>query len=58
MTKIIIGFISLFIIFFFGIDIFRRLTKMEKISIARWVAYSSACTLLTTIAVATIVILF
>ena len=36
MAKMIIAFISLFIIFFFGIDIFRKLTKKEKISLTKW----------------------
>ncbi len=58
MGKIIIGFISLFLIFFFGIDIFRKLTKKEKISLTKWVGYSMLCTLLATIAAVTIVLLF
>lgn len=58
MGKIIIGFISLFLIFFFGIDIFRKLTKKEKISLTKWTGYSILCSLLTFLVVATIVLLF
>ncbi len=58
MSKIIIGLISIFIIFFFGIDIFRKLTGKEKISLTKWLGYSILCSLLTIIAVATIVLLF
>ncbi len=31
MVKMIIAFIALFLIFFFGIDLFRRFTRKEKI---------------------------
>lgn len=58
MAKMIIAFISLFIIFFFGIDIFRKLTKKEKISLTKWLGYSITCTLLTTLFVAFIIVLF
>ena len=58
MVKMIFAFISLFIIFFFGIDIFRKLTGREKIDLTKWLAYSISCTLLTTLFVATIILLF
>ena len=58
MAKMIIGFISLFIIFFFGIDIFRKMTGKEKISLTKWAGYSMLCTLLATITAVTIVVLF
>jgi hypothetical protein len=58
MAKMIITFISLFIIFFFGIDIFRKLTGKEKIDLTKWLGYSICCTLLTTLLVATIIVLF
>lgn len=58
MAKMIVGFISLFIIFFFGIDLFRRFTRKEKISLTKWVGYSMLCTLLATITAVTIVVLF
>lgn len=58
MAKMIISFISLFLIFFFGIDIFRKLTRKEKISLTKWLGYSTLCTLLASLLVAIIVILF
>lgn len=58
MGKIIVGIVSIFIIFFFGIDIFRKLTGKAKISLTKWLGYSIVCSLLTIIAVATIVLLF
>jgi hypothetical protein len=58
MVKIIVAFISLFLIFFFGIDIFRKMTGKEKISLTKVAGYSILCTLLATIVAATIVLLF
>lgn len=58
MAKMIIAFISIFVIFFFGIDIFRKLSKKEKISLTKWLGYSISCSLLTILFVATIVLLF
>ena len=58
MGKIIIGLVSIFVIFFFGIDIFRKLTGKEKISLTKWLGYSISCSLLTILTVATIVLLF
>jgi hypothetical protein len=58
MAKMIIAFISIFIIFFFGIDIFRKMTGKAKIDLTKWLGYSILCTLLTTLFVATIVLLF
>lgn len=58
MGKIIVGLISIFVIFFFGIDIFRKMTGKEKISLTKWLGYSICCSLLTIFAVATIVLLF
>ena len=58
MAKMIVAFISLFLILFFGIDIFRKMTKKEKISLTKWLGYSIACTSLTALLVATIIVLF
>ena len=58
MGKIIVGIISIFVIFFFGIDIFRKMTGKEKISLTKWLGYSISCSLLTILTVATIVLLF
>jgi uncharacterized membrane protein YoaK (UPF0700 family) len=58
MVKIIIAFISLFLIFFFGIDIFRKMTGKEKISLTKWLGYSTVCSLLAIGAVILIYVLF
>ena len=58
MVKIAIGFISLFLIFFFGIDIFRKMTGKEKISLTKWLGYSTLCSLLAIVAATLIVLIF
>jgi len=58
MVKMIIAFISLFLIFFFGIDIFRKLTGKEKINLTKWIGYSTLCSLLAIGAVTLLVLLF
>ena len=58
MAKMIVAAISLFLIFFFGIDIFRQLTGKEKISLTKWAGYSILCTLLAIGAATLIVLLF
>jgi hypothetical protein len=58
MVKMIIAFISLFLIFFFGIDLFRRFTRKEKISLTKWVGYSMLCSSLAVTAAVIIVLLF
>lgn len=58
MVKIIVAFISLFLIFFFGIDIFRKMTGKEKISLTKWLGYSTLCSLLAVVAATLIVLIF
>jgi len=58
MVKIIFAFISLFLIFFFGIDTFRKMTGKEKISLTKWLGYSTVCSLLAIVAITLIVLLF
>lgn len=58
MVKILVTFISLFLIFFFGIDIFRKMTGKEKISLTKWLGYSTLCTLLAIVAATLIVLIF
>jgi hypothetical protein len=58
MTKMAFAFIVLFLIFFYGIDIFRKLTGKEKISLTKWLGYSTVCSLLAISAVTLIVLLF
>jgi hypothetical protein len=58
MFKMIIAFLSLFVIVFTSVDIFRRLTGKEKLKMITLAGYSAAVTAITTLIVATIVILF
>jgi len=58
MVKMIIAFIALFLIFFFGIDLFRRFTQKEKISLTKWVGYSMLCSSLAVATAVIIVLLF
>ncbi len=58
MAKIVIGLIAIFLFFFFGIDIFRKMTGREKFDLTKVVAYSISCSLLTILTVATIIVLF
>jgi hypothetical protein len=58
MSKMIIAFLSLFVIFFTSIDIFRRLTGKEKIKMLAAAGSSFGVTVLVMLFVASIVILF
>jgi hypothetical protein len=58
MGKIIIGLVAVFLFFFFGIDIFRKMSGKEKISLTKCVGYSMLCSLLTIGAVTAFVLLF
>lgn len=58
MVKMTIASLILFLIFFFGIEFFRKLTGKEKYNLTKWLGYSICCTLLTLVAVATIIFIF
>ena len=58
MAKMIIAFLSLFVIFFTGIDIFRRLTGKEKMKLLALGGYSLGVTIFVMLFIASIVILF
>jgi len=58
MGKMIIAFLSLFVIFFTSIDIFRRLTGKERIKVLALAGYSLLVTVFVMLFIATIVILF
>lgn len=58
MSKMIVIFLSLFVIAFTSIDIFRRLTGKEKIKMLALAGYSLGITILVMLFIATIVILF
>lgn len=58
MSKMIVAFLSLFVIFFTSIDIFRRLTGKEKMKVLALTGYSLGVTVLVTLFVTAIVVLF
>lgn len=58
MMKMIIAFLSLFVIFFTSIDIFRRLTGKEKMKLLALAGYSLGVTVLVALFITIIVILF
>jgi len=58
MIKMITAFISLFIIFYIGIDLFRKFTKKEKWNVVLTATYSAGIALLVVLFLVGIVILF
>ena len=58
MFKMLIAFISLFIIFYTGIEIFRKFTGKEKWEIVKTVSYSLAISLAVVVFLVSIVVLF
>jgi hypothetical protein len=58
MIKMILAFISLFIIFFVSIDLFRKFTKMEQWKVVKMAAYSFGISFLVIIVLTTLVVLF
>ncbi len=58
MMKMIVTFISLFIICFCGIELFRKMTKQEKWETVKTVSYSIAISLFVIVFLTTMVVLF
>ena len=58
MIRIILTFLVVFGIFFFGIKAIREMTGMEQWALTKYVMYSIVCAVLATLSLATIVILF
>jgi hypothetical protein len=58
MFKLLIAFVSLFVIVFTSVDIFRRLTGKEKIEFLALAGYSLAIATITSLIALTIIILF
>ncbi len=54
----LVTFISLFIIFYVGIDLFRKFTKKEKWEVAKTVSYSLGISVLVIVLLTTLVVLF
>jgi hypothetical protein len=58
MIKMLIVFISLFVIIFTSVDIFRRLTGKEKIQFLSLAGYSLAIAAITSLLALAIIVLF
>ena len=58
MLSIIISFLFLFGIFFFGIKAFREMTDKEKWHLTKYVGYATVCAVLATVAMTVFVLLF
>jgi|APGre2960657423_1045063.scaffolds.fasta_scaffold03935_9 hypothetical protein len=58
MIKIILAFLFVFGLFFFGIKTVREMTKKELWSVTKLLTYSAICAILTLIFLITFVVLF
>lgn len=58
MAKMILVFLILFAIFFFGIKAARKMSGKEALELTTTVFYGTICTVLTTVALAFFVLLF
>lgn len=58
MIRIILAFLFVFGLFYFGIDAFRHMTGREKWDLTKLIGYSLACAALTVIVLALFVITF
>jgi hypothetical protein len=58
MIRMILAFIVVFLIFFFGIKMFTQLSGKEKWALTKLFAYSLVCAIITIMFLASIVVLF
>ena len=58
MIRIILAFLFVFGLFYFGIDAFRQMTGREKWDLTKLVSYSVMCAVLTVVALVLFVIAF
>jgi hypothetical protein len=58
MIKIILAFLFVFSVFFFGIKVVREMTGMEQWRLTKYFTYSILCAMLTTVLLTLIVIFF
>ena len=58
MSKMIVAFMFILFGFMVGIDIFRKMTKSEKISLTKLLAYSILCSVAAMVVVTAIVLIF
>lgn len=58
MIRIILAFIIVFLIFFFGIKMFTQLSGKDRWTVTKLLAYSMICAIITTVFLVSIVVLF
>ena len=58
MIRMILAFIVVFLIFFFGIKVFTQLSGKEKWVLTKLLAYSMVCAIITIVFLVSIVLLF
>lgn len=58
MIKALISFVSLFIIIYIGIDLFRKFTKKEKWEVVKTASYSAGVAIVTLLVLLGVVVLF
>lgn len=58
MIRMVLAFIVIFLIFFFGIKGFIQLSGKERWVLTKLLAYSLACAIITTVFLISIVVLF
>jgi len=58
MVKMFLAFVIIFLIFFYGIDFFRKMNGGEKWELVKLVSYSVACTIATIVFLVCFVVLF
>lgn len=58
MIKMLVSFVSLFLIFFFGIEIIRKLNGQERWQLTKTAGYSILCAVLTILALTIVVLIF
>ncbi len=58
MIKIVLSFLILFSVFFFGFKIIHKMNKMEKWTLTKYTAYSILCSVLALGALTIFVVLF
>ena len=58
MIRMILAFLVVFLVFYFGIDLFRHLTGLEKWNLTKSILYSILCAALTIFTLTLVVILF
>jgi hypothetical protein len=58
MIRIILAFVIVFLITFFGIKLFTQLSGKEKWILTKLLAYSLICAIITTVFLISIVVLF